>query len=665
MRLTRRLMVGVPNPDTSGLGSPSRSRAFCVLAVVVLAGCRPPAGEPTVRVSHRETPLAYGGFNMAISSGLGAGPDGKVYFATADPAGLAKLARFDPVSQRTELLADLGKFFAGDRTDGPRGQVGTSIVFDDSGAAWMGAVVTAPGKPAKVEGGSKPVAPGLETSSWLLRYAPSAGKLEAVGNVAAGSIADLAIDRKRGRLFLLIDGRLERYEIGSGQSKALGAPGAPAIMAMTAMPDGRVFAADKEGRLVRYDPAADRLDRLSLGFDLQHPEKTSTAPAGLPDQVTVMAAGAKGGKLYAITHVDSVLWEYDPSAGPEGAVKRLGPLFGPSAGPPPAYPSAKALCAAPDGRLYFGGFAANRGSIGRFDPRTGTFAVLGRMAVGEKVLPERSLAAACADAKGRVYFAGVNWGCGLYVMPPLPGDVTWSQSDRQYLCRRVKDGEIVIDGKLTDEAWKRVEPMRDFQTAGMTVLNPVPAAHATVARIAWSRTHLYLAFECSSSDGGAPKPDVSGLGTPFVASGKVRDDEVFSGECAELFLCPDGVDAPYLEIDFNPDGVLYDSRLMDYTFPEQYKFWKKWALGFSGDIRYAIGMLRDSNGKITGWTAEAAIAIASLQCKRPMPKAGDLWLFNLFRIAMPKNGQTEYSVWEPTHRDFHNPSEYPKLRFAD
>jgi hypothetical protein len=224
-----------------------------------------------------------------------------------------------------------------------------------------------------------------------------------------------------------------------------------------------------------------------------------------------------------------------------------------------------------------------------------------------------------------------------------------TESSVEYHCRRVSDRAIRVDGDLTDKAWARAIPLDRFQTAGP---KPAPAAFASTARLLWSDKRLFLAFDCK---------------TDAIRSKMTnRDDDIWNEECAEIFLCPRGPEAKYYEFEFNPLNTIYDSMLSSWRYEEQVKHYKEWKLAYNAKIASATRVQRDAQGKVTGWTAEAAIPFADLaQADHVPPRVGDVWLFNVFRIAQINETKCEYSARVPTMADFHRPWKFPRLKFGE
>jgi hypothetical protein len=216
-----------------------------------------------------------------------------------------------------------------------------------------------------------------------------------------------------------------------------------------------------------------------------------------------------------------------------------------------------------------------------------------------------------------------------------------------YQCRHRGDHALKIDGKLDDDAWKLAQAMTDFGI----VRTDKSARWKTVARLLWDDEYLYVGFECS----------IDGIRTKITE----RDGPVWEGEAAEMFICPKGADAIYYEINFNPKNVIYDSRIESWKYEEQVKHWQKWAKDFNADIKSAVQIQRDDDNKVTGWTVEAAVPFKDLDVAgREAPMAGDVWLFNVFRVAALADGTQELSHWQPVKPEFHRPHQFPRLEFV-
>lgn len=543
------------------------------------------------------------------------GPDGRIYFVTAGRMASAKFGCFDPAAQRFELLADLGALEP--ESEKKTARVTASVVFDGRGTVWL-ATTAFPDSSGGKSG----------------RLLPFSLKDRAFGEaitLEGSSIFDFGLDAKRGQLLVLsaqgLKGRFLRYDLKRKAWKEYGATLVAGLCRMVMLPDGGAVLVSGND-IYRYNP---KKDALAKSGALPAPPRGHAGFFG----ASALILGPDGKTVYGITCADDLLF----SINGKGNVKNLGPAFG----PPAAHEPRMALAAA-DGKLYYAGFEKRQGQVGVYDLKAGKASV-SAMATPERTLPGMACGSACVGRDKRIYLAGFGWtGCGLFAFPPLPEPTPWSAAERTYECRRVATGAITLDGELNDPGWQGIAPLEGFVTAGA---DPAPATAATTGYVAWSDTHLYFAFDCATGS--------------FKTAGKERDDGIWDGECAELFVCPRGANAPYYEIDANPDGMIYDSRVQNYTYPEMEKHYLTWAKSWDG-LEAKTKVKRDADGAVISWTLEAAVPFTAFD--GGAPKVGDIWLFNAFRIAMPAVGEGEWSAWHSTGADFHRPHQFPKLKFV-
>ncbi len=216
-----------------------------------------------------------------------------------------------------------------------------------------------------------------------------------------------------------------------------------------------------------------------------------------------------------------------------------------------------------------------------------------------------------------------------------------------YECRRVPEGRVTIDGFADESVWRRAPVMKGFRTAGA---DPQPAAAATAVRMLWDDQRLYLFFECESPN--------------FSVYGTQRNDEIWHGEAAETFLAPEGPDRPYYEINVNPDGVVFDSRIYDWRYEVLVQHHERWAGDYEAGLELAVRRRENDAGEVIGWDLELAIPFADLGVPDG-PEPGDTWLFNVCRAApLPGDGRIEFSAWHPTMADFHRPHRFATLKFS-
>jgi len=224
-------------------------------------------------------------------------------------------------------------------------------------------------------------------------------------------------------------------------------------------------------------------------------------------------------------------------------------------------------------------------------------------------------------------------------------NVLETSSQKYYHCYYIPLGSIVIDGYTSDPHWDSALSINNFKTAGN---NPVDASYKTTAKFLWDDNSLYAVFQCFNET--------------IKTAGTNRDDEIWNGESVELFLCPEGANNPYFEIDVNPSNVIYDSHIYSWKWENLSQHWKQWALSYTASVRSATSISTSADKKIISWCMEIAIPFSSLG--RHSPFKNEQWLFNAARSAVKTNNEIEFSSWEPTYGDFHRPFTFPRFIFV-
>lgn len=199
----------------------------------------------------------------------------------------------------------------------------------------------------------------------------------------------------------------------------------------------------------------------------------------------------------------------------------------------------------------------------------------------------------------------------------------------------------VIDGDLSDPAWRQVPWTRDFLRS---LANQTPRQR-TRAKLAWDDQNLYLAFDVTDDD----------IVTPYTHD----DDPLYQSEVAEIFIDADDDQRTYDEIELSPADKLFDASFLARR--------QGMDLGWSSGARHAVklfGTLNRSDDQDRGWTAELAIPFARLtKVPHVPPRVGDRWRFDLFRLDHGRGGSDGMALSPVMIGDFHNLAKYAHLRF--
>ncbi len=145
-----------------------------------------------------------------------------------------------------------------------------------------------------------------------------------------------------------------------------------------------------------------------------------------------------------------------------------------------------------------------------------------------------------------------------------------------------------------------------------------------------------------------------------IASLSQHDSELYSENVVELFIDPMGTGKVYYEIEVNPLNASYDALIINDIGKGNRR-----GPRFQGFTGWNPQSLRHCSFTGPGtWQVFLAIDFADLfLSKRIMPKKGDFWHGNIYRIDYD-GVNTEYCAWSPTGIvDFHNTRSFGKWIF--
>ncbi len=220
-----------------------------------------------------------------------------------------------------------------------------------------------------------------------------------------------------------------------------------------------------------------------------------------------------------------------------------------------------------------------------------------------------------------------------------------------------------IDGKLDDAVWAKAQ-VGDLGTPELGK----KVKHGTRFRMLYDDERLYVAFEVTD-------PHV------FSAAEK-HDDPVFNGDCVELFLCTGDDPHYYYEIDISPTAQVWDALivntrgwktdggndLLNRTPLKEYD-----CKGI--DVKVQVHGIDGQPGRINksaeenhagkSWDVEVSIPLSQLPGgKNSIPKPGDQWRGNVYRIERPPHGEVQLQAYSPVlSLKFSRPARFAYLKF--
>lgn len=170
-----------------------------------------------------------------------------------------------------------------------------------------------------------------------------------------------------------------------------------------------------------------------------------------------------------------------------------------------------------------------------------------------------------------------------------------------------------------------------------------PDERSFSARLLWSATALYVRFEAKQGEPliVSEQPDIS-----------KKTLKLWDRDVCEIFIAPDKDDrSKYFEFEIAPTGEWIDLAI-------EYASQKR-----KTDLNYRSGMT--SAARIEKDHVVMAIKIP-WEAFGARPKAGDIWLGNLFR-CVGKGPTRGYLAWQPTNTlkpNFHVPEKFGEFHFV-
>lgn len=228
------------------------------------------------------------------------------------------------------------------------------------------------------------------------------------------------------------------------------------------------------------------------------------------------------------------------------------------------------------------------------------------------------VAAGCGTVSSSSAPAGSRAGAPAVVTAPtvpaaaaaVVGSVTRGVAQAVYV-----DQAPAMDGTLSAPVWQKCPPLVlgpiATQTSGATL--------HTTARVLFDQQNVYIGWQCMEKNTGALAANASG-----------RDGEVWSDDCFEIYLSPDGDKAYHFGV--NSKGVLLDGK--SDLGERSVNSWNSGATA------------KAAVEKDTCWTGTLCIPLKDLA-----PKSGkdQTWKFNLNRSKPTGDGETfTEQSWSPT-----------------
>jgi hypothetical protein len=272
------------------------------------------------------------------------GKNGRIYVGAAKYGVNAYLIEFDPKAEAMKMVLDVHQAIGSKATGfAAQAKIHTRNNVGDSGKIYVG---SKQGYPEKGE--SRDAYPG----GYVLTYDPKTGQAEQFGIAwPKHGIISVMPDESRGVAyvstcsderpvdhthFMILDLKTKKYrDLGDMEH----------MYAFIVLDDkGHAYHPIRGGRIARYDPANDRLERLTVTVDGAAPSKVFTRD----DTILNWDSSPDRKTLYAVEMVTNQLYGFDLTAPGEAIPGRsLGKLLAGAKGT-----DCRAMCVGPDGRVW-------------------------------------------------------------------------------------------------------------------------------------------------------------------------------------------------------------------------------------------------------------------------------------------------------------------------
>jgi hypothetical protein len=242
------------------------------------------------------------------------------------------------------------------------------------------------------------------------------------------------------------------------------------------------------------------------------------------------------------------------------------------------------------------------------------------------------------------------------------------QLPKYYQCLKT-DKEILIDGKLNDEAWHDAEWTDKFvDIEGESKENPY---YDTRLKMLWDNRNLYLAAQMKEEHIRA-----------FLYQ---RDTVIFYDNDFEVFVDPDSDGRFYAELEINAFGSEWD-LLLNKPYSKKGRALNQFDIEGLKTAVHIEGSINNPDDKDKFWSVEIAIPFESLKHlhkKSIVPENKDVWRINFSRVEWPvsivdgkyeeqknlkkqKRIHEQNWVWSPQGKvNMHMPEKWGYLIFED
>jgi len=197
------------------------------------------------------------------------------------------------------------------------------------------------------------------------------------------------------------------------------------------------------------------------------------------------------------------------------------------------------------------------------------------------------------------------------------------------------EGELSIDGRLDEEAWRRAEPITDFFQR--ETFEGMPATEPTHVSLLFDDENLYIGFRCFDSDPERP-----------LARTMFRDENIAADDAVAVMIDAYNDHRSAVFLATNANGILFDMLQNGEESSTRNLDWDT--------VWYARGSQTPK-----GWESEVVVPFQSLRFDPP--EASEEVVFGIgFKRNLPRKNEETYWPFVSNDSTWYRPAELGKLR---
>jgi hypothetical protein len=223
-----------------------------------------------------------------------------------------------------------------------------------------------------------------------------------------------------------------------------------------------------------------------------------------------------------------------------------------------------------------------------------------------------------------------------------------------------KNDIIKVDGKGDEAEWGAAASTGPFVDVGTGKPNTASPVNGS-AKLLWDDHNLYVLVQVQEADFYTGFTDAKSQPADFTAAGQPK---LWTKDTIEMMVEPDaqGTNTNYYELQINPQNKVFKSQFDTLQQPSGGPNGPFGHEDWDPKLTSAVQIVKNADGKTTGYTVEAAIPWAGYaKAANHPPKPGDVWRVNFY--AMKQNGGM---AWSPIlgQGNFHKASRFGKVTWA-